>query len=232
MTSTLDNLENYLVEHAGDYNGDLLLREIAYRRLYDAFRRVELEPGEPISTVWLSKVLGISRTPIREALQQLATDGLIQIIQGRAVAISARSPQEVYDALLVRELIEPASMRLCARGIDPNDLEKLKNLTRQMEEAASVGDRAGWSRADHEWHELLSEACPNKLLGQMVLLARNRMYHRGSAEHVPAEYIVEGTAEHRRVVDAIINHDEEAAENLMHVHLQELKENLFRRFLR
>jgi len=232
MTSTLDNLENYLVEHAGDYNGDLLLREVAYRRLYDAFRRVELEPGEPISTVWLSKILGISRTPVREALQQLATDGLIQIIQGRAVAISARSPQEVYDALRVRELLEPASVRLCARGMDAGDLEQLQALTQQMEQAAASGDRAGWSRADQEWHELLSEACPNKLLGQMVLLARNRMYHRGSAEHVPAEYIVDGTAEHRRVVDAIANHNEEEAEQLMHEHLQELKENLFRRFLR
>jgi DNA-binding GntR family transcriptional regulator len=223
MHSTLDKLEAYLQVHAGDYDSDhLLLREVAYKRLYDAFRSVELEPGEPISAVWLSKILGISRTPIREALQQLATDGLIQIIQGRAVAISARSPQEVYDALHVRELLEPASVRLCAKGI----------ADRQMEHAAAKGDRAGWSRADQEWHELLSEACPNKLLGQMVLLARNRMYHRGSADHVPAEYIIDGTTEHRRVVDAIIAHNEEEAGQLMLSHLQELKENLFRRFIR
>ncbi len=232
MHSALEKLESYLQQHAGDYDSNNLLREIAYKRLYDAFRNVELEPGEPISAVWLSKILGISRTPIREALQQLATDGLIQMIQGRAVAISARSPQEVYDALHVRELLEPASVRLCARGMPDSALEHLQELTHQMEQAAAVGDRASWSRADQEWHELLSDACPNKLLGQMVLLARNRMYHRGSADHVSAEYIIDGTTEHRRVVDAIATHDQEEAERLMLVHLQELKENLFRRFMR
>ncbi|MEP7290265.1 MAG: GntR family transcriptional regulator [Chloroflexota bacterium] len=233
MNATLEKLEHYLTEHAGDYDSEnFLLREVAYKRLYSAFRSVELDPGEPVSTVWLSKVLGISRTPIREALQQLATDGLIQIIQGQAVATAARSPQEVYDALHVRELLEPASIRLCASGMAAGALDRLQQLTYQMEQAATKGDRVSWSSADQEWHELLCEACPNKLLGQMVLLARNRMYHRGSDEHVPSEYIVDGTAEHRRVLDAIVAHDEEQAGQLMFDHLQELKENLFRRFIR
>lgn|GEM_PF-814762 len=233
MNAGLDKLEHYLRERAGDYESDtFLLREVAYRRLYDAFRNVELEPGEPISTVWLSKILGISRTPIREALQQIATDGLIQIIQGRAVAISARSPREVYDALHVRELLEPASVRLCAAEMDPRAAEKLQQLTVRMEHAAVAGDQKAWSHADQEWHEVLCQACPNELLGNMVLMARNRMYHRGSDEHVPAEYLIEGTAEHRRVLDAIITHDEELAAQLMRDHLNELKENLFRRFIR
>jgi DNA-binding GntR family transcriptional regulator len=232
-SAALEKLEQYLLDHASDYDSEsLLLREVAYKRLYHAFRNIELEPGEALSAVWLSKILGISRTPVREALQQLATDGLIQIIQGRAVAISARSPQEIYDALHVRELLEPASVRLCATGIAREDLEHLSRLTMEMEMAAVAGDQLGWSRADMEWHEILCTACPNKLLGEMVLLARNRMYHRGSDEHVPAEYLVEGTKEHRRVLDAIVSQDGDLAAQLMHDHLQELKENLFRRFIR
>lgn len=233
MTVALDKLEHYLRTHEVDYDGeDLLLRELAYKRLYDAFRNVELEPGESLSTVWLSKLLGISRTPVREALQQLATDGLIQIIQGRPVAIAARSPQEVYEALHVRELLEPASVRLCATGISDSARDRLQQLMGMMEQAACSGDRGTWSRADQEWHEVLCEACPNKLLGQMVLLARNRMYHRGSDEHVPAQYLSDGTAEHRRILEAVIAHDGEQAGQLMHEHLEQLKENLFRRFIR
>ncbi len=233
MTLALEKLEHYLLDHAADYSGDdLLLREVAYKRLYDAFRSVELEPGEPVSAVWLSKILGISRTPTREALQQLAADGLIQIFQGRAVAVAARSPQEVFDALQVRELLEPASIRLCATDIAAADLEKLLQLTQAMEQAARSADRAAWSRLDQAWHELLCAACPNKLLGLMVLQARSRMYHRGSDEHVPAEYLVEGTAEHRRVLDAIVAQDAAQAGQLMTDHLQQLKENLFRRFIR
>ena len=233
MTTALEKLEQYLHEHEGDYDGEnLLLREVAYKRLYDAFRAIELDPGELLSTVWLSKQLGISRTPIREALQQLATDGLIQLMQGRAVAIAARSPQEVYDALYVRELLEPASVRLCAIGIAEDALKRLQGLIDKMEAAAFDGDRVMWSRADQEWHEALCEACPNKLLGQIVLLAHNRMYHRGSAEHVPAQYLIQGTEEHRRVLDAIVAQDDAQAERLMLDHLEQLKENLFKRFIR
>ncbi|MCC6802252.1 MAG: GntR family transcriptional regulator [Anaerolineae bacterium] len=233
MTAALENLERYLRDHEADYASEhLLLRELAYKRLYDAFRNVELEPGESLSTVWLSKLLGISRTPVREALQQLATDGLIQIIQGRPVAAVARSPQEVFDALHVRELLEPASVRLCASGIADRDRERLARLMDAMEQAACDGDRATWSRADMQWHEVLCEACPNPLLGQMVLLARNRMYHRGSDEHVPAQYLKDGTLEHRRILEAIIAHEEERAASLMQDHLEQLKQNLLKRFIR
>jgi DNA-binding FadR family transcriptional regulator len=101
-----------------------------------------------------------------------------------------------------------------------------------MERAARAGDRATWSQADQEWHVVMCEACPNKLLGQMVLQARNRMYHRGSDEHVPARYLEEGTEEHRRILEAVIAHDDEQAGQLMLDHLKQLKENLFKRFIR
>jgi DNA-binding GntR family transcriptional regulator len=185
-----------------------------------------------LSTVWLSKVLGISRTPIRDALQQLAADGLVQIIQGQAVTIAARSPQEVFDALHVRELLEPESIRLCATGMSETGKSRLIQLMSIMESAAKAGDRSSWSRADQEWHEILCTQCPNKLLGQMVLQARHRMYHRGSDEHVPARYLVQGTREHRKVQQAIIAGDGAEAARLMRVHLDELKENMFRRFIR
>jgi DNA-binding GntR family transcriptional regulator len=230
MVSNLEKVEYYLLEHKSDYDHEnLLRREVAYRLLYDAFRNLELEAGVSVSTVWLSKIIGISRTPVREALQQLATDGLIQIIQGQAVTIAARSAQEVFNALRVRELLEPESARLCATGIETEALLILQDLTFAMEQAAHNGDRAAWSRADKEWHEVLCEACPNKLLGQMVLLARSRMYHRGSDEHVPVQYLVEGTKEHRQIIDAIAEHNDVIAAQLMRDHLQQLKENLFKR---
>jgi DNA-binding GntR family transcriptional regulator len=233
MTFTLEKLERYLLDHAADFPADsLLLREVAYKRLYDAFRAVELEPGEPVSAVWLSKILGISRTPVREALQQLAADGLIQMFQGRTVAVAARSPQEVFDALQVRELLEPACIRLCATDMAADDLARLRTLTEDMEAAARRGDRAAWSALDIEWHEVLCEACPNKLLWHMVMQARNRMYHRGSDEHVTADYLIDGTVEHRRVLDAIIAQDAAQADQLMLDHLHQLRDNLFRRFIR
>jgi DNA-binding GntR family transcriptional regulator len=231
MNNGLYKLEQYLLENQNTFqNTGLRLRDLAYKRLYDALRNVELDPGEPLPEIQLSKILGISRTPVREALQQLAMDGLIQMIQGRAVTISMRSAQEVFDALHVRELLEPQALKLCALAMPPDMIQKLLHITDQMERAARACDRVGWFRADREWHELLSDACPNKLLGQMVMQVRNRMYHRGASEHVSDQYLIEGTHEHRQIVEAIAAHDGDLAEQLTLSHLRELRENIFKRF--
>lgn len=233
MNDVRHQIELYLQQHSPEFSDEkVLLSEVAYKRLYDALRNLELAPGEPLSTVWLSKVLGISRTPVRDALQQLAADGLVQIIQGQAVTIAARSPQEVFDALHVRELLEPESVRLCATDLPEVTKTRLNDLMSVMVSAAKEGDRSMWSKADQEWHEILCTQCPNKLLGQMVLQARHRMYHRGSDENVPARYLVQGTREHQKVQKAIIAGDGDGAARLMREHLNELKENMFRRYIR
>ena len=233
MADARERLEQYLSDHLHDWDDEnSLLSEVAYNRLYDAIRNLELEPGEPLSTVWLSKVLGISRTPIREALQQLAVDGLVQMNRGRAVTNSARSPQEVYDALHVRELLEPESIRLCATEMSIEAKNRLQALMDRMIIAAREEDRASWSRADQQWHEILCTDCPNPLLGQMVLQARHRMYHRGSDENVSAKYLIQGTEEHRQIQVAIVAGDGDRAAQLTRDHLQQLKENIFRRYIR
>ena len=233
MGKSLEKLEQYLLSHPGTGNGEKrLLREIAYERLYDALRSIDLEPGDALPEIRLSQVLGISRTPVREALHQLAADGMVQLIQGRAVTVAARSAQEVFDALHVRELLEPQVVKLCATVMPDLALAQLQQLTKQMDQTARSGDREGWSRADREWHEVVCVACPNKLLGEMVLLARNRMYHKGSDEHVPEQYLIDGTNEHKHIVEAITAQDAERAEALMFAHLDQLRENIFKRFAR
>jgi DNA-binding GntR family transcriptional regulator len=233
MGKSLDKLEQYLLKHPENHDGEKkLLREVAYTRLYDALRNIDLEPGDPLPEMRLSKALGISRTPVREALQLLAADGLVQLIQGRAVTVAARSAQEIFDALHVRELLEPQVVRLCATVMSGSALERLQQLTQKMDQTARSGDREGWSHADREWHEVMCNACPNKLLGEMVLIARNRMYHKGSDEHVPEQYLIDGTDEHKLIVDAITVQDAQRAEQLMLAHLDQLKENIFKRLAR
>lgn len=232
MDNGFELLEAYLVEHAAEASSDARLRDIAYRRLFDALRNLTLDPGTALPETRLSAVLGISRTPVREALQQLASEGIIQLINGRAVTIAPRSAQELFDALRVRELLEPEVVRLAATNLAANELARLHQLIELMGSAAREVDRNAWSRFDREWHEVLCNGCPNQLLGQMVLQARNRMYHKGSDEHVLDQYLIDGTEEHRLIVEAIATQDAEEAERLMQVHLREARENMFRRLVR
>jgi DNA-binding GntR family transcriptional regulator len=229
----MDKLEQYLMEMDHIHESDSrLLRQIAYQRLQEAITHANLEPGDPLSETRISRALGISRTPVREALQQLAQEGLVQIIPGRAITVASPSMQDIFDAIHVRELLEPEVVRLAAEALPPQQREAMIGLTQEMEEAAKVGDRATWSKIDIKWHETLNNACPNRLLGQMTMQARNRMQKIGADNRVTDQYLVDGSLEHRQIISAILAGDGKTAEQLMREHIKTLRENMFKRLTR
>lgn len=226
----MDALEQYIKQHKEDFSNEesLLLRELAYERLKDAIRNANLPPGEPLSENRISRMLGISRTPVREALQKLSQEGLVEIIPGRAVRVANRSFKDVVDVLYIRLLLEPGMMRLVAESISDQQIAILWNCVVHMEGAAQSGDRSGWAKADTVWHETISDACPNELLGEMALQMRNRIHHYSNVEHqLKIEQLINGTAEHRQITEAVASRDAEAAERVMREHLESLRENLF-----
>jgi len=233
MADAMDKLESYLLENGKISETDTrLLREVAYDRLQDAIRHANLQPGDPLSETRLSKALGISRTPVREALQQLAKEGLVQIIPGRAITVAAPSIQEVLEVVHIRELLEPELVRLAAEALPAEALEIIQRTIQEMERAAEAGDRLVWSRADTIFHETLSNFCPNRLLGELVLQARNRVHHTAIDEQTTDTRIAECTAEHKQVLEAIMRRDAETAEQLMRDHIKQLRQSMFRRLVR
>lgn len=229
----MDELERYLSTHAApsqDSSSSRLLREIAYERLKDAIRHADLQPGEPLPESRLSRLLGISRTPVREALQILAQEGLVQIIPGRVVTVAAHSVQEVLNVVHLRSLLEPELVRLAAETISDEALDDLWQSLRSMEEAVDNDDREGWSKADSRYHETLGEACPNALLSEMTLQMRNRVHHLAvvDSQTNPAR-LAACTREHREIVEAIAARDPQAAEKAMRRHIDELRMSLFNR---
>jgi GntR family transcriptional regulator, rspAB operon transcriptional repressor len=233
MGSAMEKLEKYLLERGNQAETDTrLLREVAYDRLQDAIKHASLEPGEPLSETRISKALGISRTPVREALQQLAQEGLVNIIPGRAVTVAAPSIQEVLEAVHVRELLEPELVRLAAESLSAGAREIIKAALQEMEQAAQMGDRSAWSKADTTFHEALSHFCPNRLLGLLVLQARNRVQHTAIAEQTTDPRIAEYTQEHKAVIEAILTHDARTAERLTREHIRQLRQSMFKRLTR
>lgn len=227
----MNQLEQYLKEQQIDpvsNDSSRLLREVAYERLKDAVRYADLTPGEPLSENRISKALGISRTPVREALQMLAQEGMVEIIPGRAITVASRSIREVLDVLHIRLLLEPEMIRLSTNAISDTQLEQLWNALLKMEKAIEDEDRGAWSKSDTVWHEILSEACPNALLGENVLQMRNRIHRYANVDHkLKFQQLRNGTKEHRDIVQAISDKDAEKAETLMREHIESLRNNLF-----
>ena len=207
-----------------------LLRDVAYERIKDAIRHGALQPGVLLSETRLSQLLGISRTPVREALQSLAQEGLVQIIPGRAITVTAPSIDDALNAIQVRSILEPAVVRLSTDAIQPAQLDKLWQALQVMEEAVQRGDRAAWTNADTQYHEIISAACPNQLLGGLSLQIRNRMSYVAIDTKTSPERLAECTAEHRLILERMTERNAPGAEQAMREHIKMLWESTFRRF--
>lgn len=226
----MENLAEYLAGNSATATEGVLLRDVAYTRIKDAIRHGALQPGEPLSEVRLSRMLGISRTPVREALQQLAQEGMVQVIPGRAVTVAAPSIEDSLNAIHVRLILEPAVVRLAADAITTPEIEALQQTMAVMEAAVAQEDRVGWSNADTRWHEIISAACPNRLLGELTLQIRNRVSFIAVDVKTSPERLAVCTAEHRAIVEAIARRDGADAEAAMRHHINMLWESSVRKF--
>lgn len=225
---SLNAVERYLLRKGGAFeaNSSRLLREIAYERLKDAIRYADLQPGEHLSEVRLSRILGISRTPLREAVQQLAQEGLLNIIPGRAIVVPYLSVQETHDLVHMRLLIEPEVARSAAECTTPQAARTLHSQCTKMRRAAESDDRVAWSKADEKFHETLTHLCPNEMLGKTARQLFNRMHHLATANRTSQERLIECTREHQAVADAIASRDGNAAAAAMKDHLKQLQHSL------
>lgn len=228
----MEKLERYLAGQPDKLtlNPALFRREIAYERLKDALQHADLEPGQPLSETRLSNALGISRTPVREALHQLAQEGLVQVIPGRAVTVAAPSVRSIMDVVHMRLLLEPELVRLATDAATETEVGALVDTIERMEIACATGDHLAWSKADTIFHEILGDACPNELLGEIVVQMRNRAHYLANIDSQtnPAR-LSACTAEHREIIDHIVVRDAEGAAEAVRQHIGKLRESLFNR---
>lgn len=228
----MDDLDRYFANQPAYLTDDTshLRREIAYMRIKDAIQHADVEPGQPLSETRLSKLLGISRTPVREALRRLAQEGLVEVIPGRAVTVAFHSMQDVMDVVHIRYLLEPEMARLTVDAITNDDLTCLVEAMEKMEAAIENSDLMVWSKADTDFHEILSAACPNKLLGELIVQMRNRVHHLANVDsHTNPARLAACTVEHREIVDAFVDGDAERASQVTRAHIEKLRQSLFKR---
>jgi DNA-binding GntR family transcriptional regulator len=133
------------------------------------------------------------------------------------------------DAIHVRLLLEPEVVRLAAKHITPTQLETLQQAQAGLEQAIADNDRAAWSRADNVYHEIISVACPNQLLGELAMQYRNRVSYLSIDAQGNFERLAVCTREHRQIVDAIAVHDSELAAQTMRDHIEMFRQSIFRR---
>lgn len=199
------------------------LSEVAYDTLIERIMNLSLKPGQMINERLLSIDMNISRTPVREALTRLESEGLVTRYNGRLITIRNFSIHEIVCIFYVRKLLETDAARLAASRISDETLERLENLfSDQM--GRPVPELGNHWDADDLLHGDIAEASGNATLAEMVKNLRRKTRIFG-IRRMP-ERFVPGSREHLDIIEALRKRDPEAAAAAMERHLENSKQSI------
>lgn len=200
------------------------LGDATFRRLKAMILDGTLEPGTRLSEKKFADLLGVSRTPVREAIGQLVSEGLAKRSAGGAPVVSSVSLDEIMEILHVRSLLEcEAARKAAVSGKTTAELEKIKHKIQSFM-TGSRPSAAEHSALDMRLHLVIAEMAGSKLLLELIegLKVKTGMYDQGS---IP-DRLVPGCEEHIALIDAVIAQEPEAASAAMKLHLSNVRESI------
>jgi DNA-binding GntR family transcriptional regulator len=195
------------------------LRDQALAAIRRALITGQIVPGVVYSAASLAAELGVSNSPVREAMLALVDDGLMEVVPNRGYRPVALSRSDLAEIAQLRMLLEvPAAGVAAEMDLGERKLE-LETLVELIEETAASGDVGGNLEADRQFHLSLVDVCGNRRLTQHVARLRDqtRLYNLRNLAQTGA--LVASAGEHRPLLAAIVAHDRPRAENLMRAHL-------------
>lgn len=200
-----------------------LLRDDVYLTMRDAIVRGELRPGEQLRDAELSEWLGVSRTPIREALLRLARAGLVIATPGRITAVSPEDPQRVFWAQQVVGELHALATRLAVGRMLEADFELMDEANARLARAVSDGDAVAAISADEAFHEVPVRVAGNPIIAEQ-LESVAPMLHRAEYLHFGATPGSISPERHRRILHAMRAGDADGAAELARSNWEALTE--------
>ncbi|WP_135076443.1 GntR family transcriptional regulator [Terasakiella sp. SH-1] len=189
---------------------DMIKEEILENRMPPGFQATEPE---------IAVRLGMSRTPVREALLKLEAEGLLEIIPRRGARVLPIMPEDMSEIYQILTALEPeAAYLLASRTINDHDLKELEDLTTKMEKAIQEEDRESWAKADDGFHRKLLELCANKRLEKIISTLFDQAHRARMLTLKLREMPVKSTQEHRELMDAITSGNAEKAKSVFREH--------------
>jgi DNA-binding GntR family transcriptional regulator len=195
-------------------------RDQVYVALREAIVSAELEPGRRLSENELADRLGVSRTPVREALVRLRDERLVAIVPQLGTFVTLISPDAVADAAFVREALECSAIRLATQNATERDLEELQANLAAQDRAEATGDIDAFDRLDEALHRTLCELSGRDIAWSLSRRANGHLDRVRRLSLPEPGYLGEMVAEHRSVVAAVADKDPDEAEARLRHHLR------------
>lgn len=219
------NMENNFQVNADEY---LPLRDVVFNTLRQAILTGEMKPGERLMEIHLANKLGVSRTPIREAIRKLELEGLVIMIPRRGAEVAQITWKNLKDVLEVRRALDVLAIELACDRMTQEELQELYRACEDFAEATKTKDARQIAQADVALHDLIVASTRNNRLIQLVNNLAEQMYR------YRFEYIKD-TSQHERLVQehndmyqSILRKDKESAARAVRKHIDNQEKAIIR----
>lgn len=197
--------------------------DYAYQELRHRIITKQLKPGQRLPEVSIAVQMGVSRTPVREALKRLASEGLVIIIPNSGARLASPTIKEIEDTYLVRDRLEQFSVSEAAEKINDRHLRRLDESIMNEFHAFEEKNMEDFLKAYETFHRVIAEASSNRILTEYLIniLARTNAYAVFydpfyDADEAPTLF------EHREIVNSLRSHDAGKAIECIHLHLMRM----------
>lgn len=200
-------------------NEYLPLRDVVFNTLRQAILKGELAPGERLMEIQLAERLGVSRTPIREAIRKLELEGLVLMIPRKGAEVAKISEKSLRDVLEVRRSLEELAIELACQRMTEEGIEKLEEVQEEFRDAVIKGDAMEIAETDEAYHDIIYKGTNNDRLVQILNNLREQMY-RYRLEYIKDEDKRQVLLfEHDNILKAIRQRKVEEAKTAMREHI-------------
>ncbi|WP_458407435.1 GntR family transcriptional regulator [Anaerotignum sp.] len=210
-------------------NEYLPLRDVVFNTLRDAILTGKLVPGERLMENQLAEKLGVSRTPVREALRMLELENLVELVPRKGAQVLDMSEKDIVNILEVRSALEGLATSLACKKMTKEDLQQLKNMEVDFEKAVADNDVEHFVDIDEDFHDLIFAATENDKLINIFRNLRIQLYRYRMAQAKNNETSMSTiVAHHRSIIRAIENHDAEEGASIAQGHIKYQTESILR----
>lgn len=209
-------MSNDLTVNMNEY---LPLRDVVFNTLRQAILKGELAPGERLMEIQLAERLGVSRTPIREAIRKLELEGLVLMIPRKGAEVAKISEKSLRDVLEVRRSLEELAIELACKRMTDEDIAELESKQEEFKAAIAKGKVMEIAETDEAYHDVIYKGTCNDRLVQMINNLREQMY-RYRLEYIKDEEKRQILLlEHESILKAVKQRKTEEAKEAMREHI-------------
>jgi DNA-binding GntR family transcriptional regulator len=195
------------------------ISDTVYGILRNAILSGELKSGESLSVPELARKLGVSRTPVRDAVLQLVAEGLAASKPRKGATVLHPDEESLLAIHEVREVLEGLSVRRAARAISASQLRSLGVVLEEQAKAVGQGNATLFTRTDDAFHKLVADVNPEPRLSQFLRVLRDQMQLAVTVATANPQHLREAHQEHVAIYGALSKADAEEAERLMRLHI-------------